>query len=300
MKRVWVLDVDGPVTDPERKRIVEPALIDELLLRLVNEEPVALNTGRDVGWVLNRVVAPLRYRAKVLGLDPNALCTNLIVVGEKGGVVATTEQADTSIIWRDPALTVPLELQGQVARLAENSFSDIMAVDVGKETMMSIEMRDGVTVADYTPRQQEFVEAVTALRDSLGLDANTVRIDATRIAVDLQDPRAGKGLGADRILTWLAHRGVVAGEFTCVGDSASDAEMADRFHAAGYRVRYVDVGATDVTSSDYVVERSADAFGVGTVRMFAADRARRPELSRRAAAIGMRLPSAPADGRAVA
>jgi hypothetical protein len=240
----WFLDVDGPVSDPERKRVTRPRVLDELVLRLEHGEPVILNTGRSLAWVLDHVVAPLRQRCLVAGLDPDALMRDrFAVVGEKGGALATYRADGALVLEHDRRLAVPLEVRAAVARLVESGHGAAMFVDAGKETMVSVEMADGLDVATYRPAQAAFTAELTALLDDLGMGGGQVRVDATRIAVDVQHPRAGKALGAERGLAWLRSRGVRATRAVCVGDSASDIEMADATHAAGLATEFVFVGA---------------------------------------------------------
>lgn len=42
----FLLDVDGVVTDPEKKQVVEPQIFDRIIENLTTGNPVALNTGR--------------------------------------------------------------------------------------------------------------------------------------------------------------------------------------------------------------------------------------------------------------
>lgn len=60
---LWLFDVDGPLSDPIAKRMTEHVLLEELVARLARREPVVLNTGRALPWVIENVLTPLRYVA---------------------------------------------------------------------------------------------------------------------------------------------------------------------------------------------------------------------------------------------
>ena len=281
----WFLDVDGPVTDPERKRVTRPQVLDELVTRLHAGEPVILNTGRSLAWVLDHVVAPLRQRCLVAGLDPDALMRDrFCVVGEKGGALAAYRGDGALVLEHDRRLAVPVELRAAIARLVDAGHGRTMFVDAGKETMVSVEMADGLDVAAYRPAQQIFAAELQDLVASLGLGDGRVRIDVTRIAVDVQHPRAGKALGAERGLAWLRARGVAIDRAVCIGDSPSDIEMADATHARGIDTEFVFVGGdpeAGLRRRPFRVRVTRGRMEAGTAELLARDRLarglRRPE-----------------------
>lgn len=274
----WFLDVDGPVADPERKQVTEPRVLDELVLRLASGEPVVLNTGRSLAWVVDRVIAPLRHRCLLAGHDPDALMRDrLVVVGEKGGALASYDATGALVLAHDRRLALPLGLRAAVSRLVEERYRDSMFVDAGKETMISAEMADGMTVERYRAAQAAFAADVRELLHERALDGG-VRVDETQIAVDIQHPRAGKHLGAERALRWLAERRVTIERCVCVGDSASDLEMADATRAAGFDTEFVFVGpeiSPAALARPYPVLVTSGRNESGTLEMLAGDRERR-------------------------
>src|SRR3989344_2543991 len=80
----WIFDVDGVITDPEKKEVTNPQLFDELIKRLKKGEPVALATGRALEWVIKKIVNPLESRIKENNSDISLL-DNFYVSGEFGG-----------------------------------------------------------------------------------------------------------------------------------------------------------------------------------------------------------------------
>lgn len=241
-RTAWFLDVDGPITDPVSKRVTDFAVLDELVVRLRHGEPVVFNTGRSLAWVVDRVVAPLRQRCLLAGEDPDALMVGrLLLVGEKGGALGWYSRRGSLLLTHSRALALPLSLRASLSRIVEERYGGAMFIDGGKETMISVEMADGADPSAWRPVQRAFAEETRTLLAQRSLDA-AVRVDETQIAVDLQSRRAGKDLGARRALRWMASRGISADRFVCVGDSASDLEMADAIAAAGHPVSFTFVG----------------------------------------------------------
>ncbi len=275
---LWLLDVDGPVVDPSTRAIKDPQLLDNLVAFLAGGGYVAFNTGRDAGFVRDRVMGPLRLRATEQGRDVDRLLDRVFVVAEMGGITmrfagAAIEQT------RDPLLTVNRDLTDRVKALVAAAYSDVMFVDDSKQTMLSIEKNHGVSLDVYDERRRQFALDVNTLVNVAGLEEQ-VRVGLTTIAVDLQAPGTGKALGADRVLSWLSELGITPASALCVGDSGSDLAMADRLHerlGSNVPVTYVNVGPASsldrVHEIRYTVvhamgEPTAElaAFGKGAVR----------------------------------
>src|SRR5476651_417162 len=79
----WIFDIDGVLTSPQEKKIVNQFLFDQFITWLQNQNPIALNTGRSLEWVYQQVLTPLKRHIAAKNLSPNIL-HNLIAVGEKG------------------------------------------------------------------------------------------------------------------------------------------------------------------------------------------------------------------------
>lgn len=231
----WLFDVDGVITNPERKRITEPRILDEIVKRLQNGEPVALVTGRSIDFMRDRVIDPLRDKIA----DPN-LFNNFLAMGEKGGVWITYEngQEQEHI---DSDISIPQDLQNEVRKLIRNQFSDLMFYDESKKTMISTEMKDGTNLGDYHARQQILDQKLEELVKHHGL-TEQLEVDPTTIATDIQNKHVGKDFAARRVLDWLKERGIKPQNFITMGDSKSDVPMAQEVHDQGFTVTFVFVG----------------------------------------------------------
>lgn len=235
----WLFDIDGVLTEPALKRVRHEEILAELVARLRRGEPVGGNTGRALAFVEERLLAPLETR-----VDDARLLQDLFVAGEKGGVTLTyaadgrrRKEIDPSVVIGPRAVLV----EG-VTDLVETRFGQTMFVDRTKQTMVTIEMADGCAIDVFRRQQTELLAELEVLLARLGMTGQ-FRVDATRIAVDIEHPLAGKALGARKFAGWLDDRGITPERVLTFGDSPSDFEMAAELHRLGYAVEFVYVGA---------------------------------------------------------
>lgn len=233
----WLFDVDGVLTDPESKRVLRDDLFEEILKRLARHEPVGLNTGRSARFVLDQVLHPLETRTR-----DRSLLSGLVGIGEKGGVWIDYTADGTSAAHLDSAVAMPQDLQEAVRALIEKPpYAETMFFDETKQTMISTELRLGRSVDEYAAPQRRLVEDLRALLAAHPLGPE-LRLDANRIATDVEYRRMGKGYGAERYMALLAKRGIQPGRFVCFGDSASDYDMLEALLRLGARAELVFVG----------------------------------------------------------
>lgn len=233
----WLFDVDGVLTDPERKIVADLALFDELICRLRAGEPVGLNTGRSLEVIGETVLDPLERR-----LSDRSLLAGLIGIGEKGGVWVEYTADGARVEYVDPGVAVPLDLQNAVRALVRQPrFADCMFYDETKRTMISVELRAGRTVAEFAPRQRELA---AELRELVARhpDGSDLRVDPSRIATDVEHTHMGKGRGAQQFVALLESRHIRPQRYVCFGDSASDYPMLEALLALGQRAELVFVG----------------------------------------------------------
>jgi len=235
----WLFDVDGVITHPEQKRITEPQILDEIIKRLQKGEPVALVTGRSLSWMIERVIDPLERK-----VSDKSLLQNFFGVGEKGGAWVTFVDGKRQE-FVDKDISVPLDLQDDVRKIVETEFGDLMFYDDSKKTMISVEMKDGVTVSQFGPHQQRLSERLRELLGRRHLTKN-LRIDPTRIATDIENKNVGKAFGALKVLEWLKTHHLRPQQFIAFGDSLSDLEIAREIHQQGWPVDFVFVGPEEI------------------------------------------------------
>lgn len=237
-------DIDGPISNPDAKSIIDPRIIPALLALLEAEIPVVFNTGRSSDFVQTNVFAPL------LAQNPKNL--HLVHgVCEKGAVWLSFE--DDGTVWHfiDESIAVPSELQAAVRSLVDETYGETMFFDDTKETMISVERRLDVDHDTYHDVQPKFLKdlervvneaghAVTRPGPNVRTGEAKLQMDPSIISVDLESVRVGKDLGAERAYELLAD--VRPLQWRTLGDSAVDYAMADWLHAQGLQVAHIDVG----------------------------------------------------------
>lgn len=262
----WLFDVDGVITNPKEKRVTQTEILEEIAKRLRIGEPVALVTGRSLEWVVERVADPLKAQIS----DKNFL-DNLFVSGEFGGSYIEYKGGNEEH-FTDHTIEVPPEVVEE-AKTISQEFENTMMWDQTKKTMVSIEMKDGIDVHDFSQPQVELVEKLTDLLRRKGLkDTYQVHIDliATNIMRNGQD----KAFAAKRVLTWLKQKGIKPQQFIAFGDSASDLEMAEEIHSRGLPVEFVFVGdSTKIQGQNrgFPIRTSNDHYEKGTLEYLTKD-----------------------------
>ncbi len=277
-----IFDIDGPVTDPQSRKIEQPEILDLTLDFLVEKGYVAYNTGRASSVAQRRVISPLLDRAQVRGMSGEIVSHRISIIAEKGGVTSFWD--DELGRWNhriSPAVMVPYGLRGEIIALLgdDHEFQKYIFHDADKETMVSVEMRhqttgpapEPVTVDVFARVAERFAARATQLANDR--DYDQLEVDRTTIAVDIQHRGVGKDLGTRLAFGWLHELGEHVTRVHCFGDSESDVAMAVEarsvmsgwYDDAGDRVVYVHVGAAPVTSGDFQVRNYPGMYGHGTV-----------------------------------
>ena len=127
-----------------------------------------------------------------------------------------------------------------------SKYADSMFIGDNKETMLSVEMRDGYDLATFQEQQNAFAQEAQAFVE----DMPDWHIDKTTIATDFENVHAGKALGADRFLEFLKARNIVAEHVYAYGDSDSDLAMADELERRGQSVDFTYVGSNSTVTSN--------------------------------------------------
>lgn len=207
----WIFDVDGVITDPEKKIVGDPDLFDEIIKRLQIHEPVALVTGRALEWVSERIVLQLEST-----IDDPKLLDNLFVSGEFGGSNLIYENG-VGKQFVNKSLSVPQEIIDQALKITQDDFSNYMQFDTDKKTMVSIEMKDGLSVEQFKPRQKELIPKLKQIL------ANHPRktefeIHEDLIATNIRDKRANKAYATQQLIDWLKGKKIKPKQYIAVGD----------------------------------------------------------------------------------
>lgn len=233
----WIFDVDGVLTDPEEKRITEPEIFSELIKRLEKGEPVGFNTGRSLDFVIAQVLDPLEAKLK----DKNLL-KNIFAIGEKGATWITFGVGGLKSINVDQNISVPKELQNRVREIVSKPpYSNTMFYDETKQTMISVELKLEKRVKDFKQAQNKLTQELQDVLCKYHLE-NNFKIDATRIATDIESIHSGKALGTKKFIELLEEKKIEPNMYICFGDSVSDYEMLEELNRLGKKSQFIFVG----------------------------------------------------------
>lgn len=258
----WIFDVDGVITNPQEKKITEPEILDEIIKRLTQGEPVALNTGRSLVWMIDRVINLLLEKVK----NRKSL-QNFFASGEKGGTWITLDENGKIIQHKDDSISVPVSLQKKVRNLVDSEFSRSMFYDETKETMISTEMKDGFPVEKYSVFQKILNKKLQELVDKDN-SGKPLRVDPTIIATDIENRHVGKDFAVERIIKWLNERNIDPQKFITFGDSLSDLPMPQALHEKGKNVEFVFVGNKEIKQLyPFPITRPKKLFEKGTLEL---------------------------------
>lgn len=229
------MDVDGVITNLKDKK-ANPQMLERLYQELKRDIPVALNTGRSLDAVIEKVIKPLTKNK-----NSKSFLKKLFVVGEKGGTWMTFDENGTPQQHVDKSISIPSNLQKDIKDIITANYSKSMFYDTPKKTMISTEMKDGYNIGKYEKDQRLLLVQVKKIIKRYGLEKVLI-IELNPIALDIQHKYVGKHLGVKRILTWFRERKINVLNFTTIGDMPSDIKMAEEFHKNNFPVTHVHVG----------------------------------------------------------
>jgi len=257
-----IFDVDGVITNPQEKRVTEPEILDEIIKRLERKEPVALNTGRSLVWMIDRVINSLLEKVK-----NTKTLQSFFASGEMGSTWITFNERGVIQYHRDNSISVPESLQTKVKKLIEVKYSDSMFYDEGKETMITTEMKDGYSVEKYKKFQklqdQELRDLVR--KENLWQD---IIVDSTTIATNVENKFVGKHFAVRRIINWIKGKGIKPQRYIAFGDSSkSDIPMAEELYSQNLPTEFIYVGKEDIDTSKYPfpITITQNKYGEGTL-----------------------------------
>ncbi|MBF8249927.1 MAG: hypothetical protein HW400_528 [Candidatus Levybacteria bacterium] len=262
VKSAWIFDVDGVITNPREKKVTEPEILDEIIKRLEKSELVALNTGRSISWVKDRVLNQLIEKIK-----DKKILNNLLVVGEKGGTWIDFDENGNLTENKDNDISVPDNLKNEIRNLISNKYSESMFYDESKLTMISTEMKDGYSLEDYREKQKVIYTEFKKMLNNESL-SDKFKIDPTTIATDIENIFVGKHFAIKRILKWVKSKGVEPQKYIALGDSfGSDIPMAEELNLQGLPVEFIYVGKEniDVSKHPFPIKITQNKFEKGTL-----------------------------------
>lgn len=234
MQNAWILDVDGTITNPEEKRVTNPEMFTEIIKRLEKGEAVALVTGRALDWLVKIVVDPL-----LSFTQDKKIFNNFYVSAEFGGSYMIFENGERKR-QINHSNSVP---QSVIKKTKEalKSYKTSHFWDADKETMVSLEMKNGMKVEDFKHYQKQLADRLRKTLDDEGA-SNQFEVHTDRIATNIKDKRATKAFSACEVRKWLLNKNLKPQKFFAFGDGTSDLDIADELYMLGENVEFVFVG----------------------------------------------------------
>ncbi len=244
VETTYIFDVEGVLTVPYAKK-VDLELINKIENLLSNGNPVILNTGRSIPWVVDKILSKF---ASETALD------NLLCICEKG--TASIESIDDNLtisIQKEKSFLIPEKLKKRVKELIVKKYSSTMFFDETKLTMITAEMNPNLPdipneefIRIFNIAQKYLISDLEQILTNEKLD-KFFKITPTTIATDIEHVDAGKDLGVQRALEWLKKCGISTNNFVTFGDSLSDFAMPLWLFMHKFIVEHVHVGKeTDI------------------------------------------------------
>ena len=258
----WIFDIDGVITDPTEKQVKEPEILNSIYEKLKKNEPVAFNTGRSISWLNDRVINPLLEI-----VEDKELLDKFVIVAEKGGVWMTFDKKGSATVHKDELSAIPQSLRSEIQNTVEQNFIESMFFDSSKEIISTIEMNNGYELNRFKKDQKILVEELKSLIKTLSLQ-DSLNIDATTIATDVESKHLGKGFSVERILELFAKKSINPNQFIAFGDSPSDIEMAEKLHEKNLTFTFIfvdDRGRLEGLKKPYPIIYTSEKFDKGTM-----------------------------------
>lgn len=201
MPHVYLFDVDGPISDPQERKVTEPKIIDELVSMSERSDIIALNTGRSIEWLLKGPKSEHgTYLPGQKGLiellderiQDKSLLKKFYAIGEKGG--SSLRYQSGAWIEETEDIAVPKEFRVAIGKIINEEFSEWMFNDDTKRTMVTSEMKripDGTAkeekdriLTEYHHQQQRLIDRIRPLIAEIN-HSDVLKIDPTVIATDI-------------------------------------------------------------------------------------------------------------------
>lgn len=237
---MFIFDIDGVITEPVTGKVSEK-VIEVIVEMLEKGEPVAFNTGRGLQWVLRDILPTVECR-----ISSRSILNKLCIVYEKGAFLIgfnDNGQLEEPLI-APGIISIPDNLRTDIQELVASKYAATMFPGEEKRAICSPQMLPETNFTSYKVAQKQLVTDLQHILQYHGLEVG-FRVDPTRIATDVEDVHLGKALGSLRVLEWLGQRHIYPNSFITLGDSKSDADMAEALHGQGFSIEFVFVGGVE-------------------------------------------------------
>jgi hydroxymethylpyrimidine pyrophosphatase-like HAD family hydrolase len=253
-----VFDIDGVINDTHTTEVLD-SILKQVNLLCQKGFKVYFNTGRSQKYCKEKLFPKLKNYPQILAQKTFAMCEKGVVkVDLENGKIVEKIQDQYSVVEYEKSLLNDLNLS------AKSYFRD-----KSKVSMITFEKLNTASFELFESEIGLLQNQIQSRISELGLE-NTLAIDKTKIALDIQHVLAGKDLGAKQII--LEVESYISPEIReqtrvyTFGVSPSDYAMAKHFAEQNFDTTHIDVGAKQLldTNAKYNTVLLENTFENGT------------------------------------
>lgn len=238
VNEAYIFDCDGTITNPDKRKIVNPEMTKNLVNKLSNNVPIGIVSGRALPWLMEKVINELIKYIRTNNLDEKIL-DNLFASGEFGGGRITFENGQP-IQSINPEIRVDSKFIKEASK-ATQQFSDFVFIDKEKQTQLTAEMNQGLTIDNFQKKRSEISDVYRKLVGKYRL-TDKLEVHEDRIAINIKNKDANKKYAARQFVDWLKQKRISIKKFIAFGDSPSDLEIGDELKNQGFSFDFIYVG----------------------------------------------------------
>ncbi len=255
---IWVFDIDGVITDPVTKKVLNPQIIATIEKRLSQKIPVCFNTGRSAQWIKETIIPHF---------NPKTSLELLYCSCEMGEVSLEYDSRNSPHETIYHHNLIPAELKATIREIVLSSYDETMFVDETKKSILTIEMKDGLSQDVYEEHQSRLSGEIRIILKNYHPGIH-IRPSSSSIAIDIKPISSNKATGATKIMEWLRTKKIDLTNLTITafGDSTSDLQMAEYFVSQSIPTKFIYVGTDNLDPTlPYPVIKTKARYTAGTL-----------------------------------
>src|SRR5579862_6550058 len=190
----YLFDVDGVLTNPQKRKINKPELIAFLVAKLQQGVPLAFISGRGMLWLRSNMVKVFEnYLSDHPGFEERIL-DNVFVAGEFGGVMCIHEREirKESI---NHEFTIPEEVNRGL-HLVSFEFSEYINIETEKQTIFTVAAKNNAKKKAFQTHKTDIIEAF----GQVVAQYKDIEVQSDSIAVTIRNKKANKKYAAAKFL----------------------------------------------------------------------------------------------------
>ncbi len=252
----WLFDVDGVITNLQTRKVEHPQIIQKIVEKLQNNEPVGIITGRSLPSLSNKVLSKIENQTKPQDLS------NLFASPEFGAITIDYSKGKR-VENIDKTLLIPSSLINECRSIADN-YKDVFYVDEEKITHFTLAVHKGIDENVFKTKQIELVKKLGKLVTKLGL-GNEIEVHHDSIAINVKNKKLNKHLATQKLLSWLMGKNSNPELFFVFGDSKSDLEMGEELFNQSKKFTFVYVGEGKIKETGFKITRTSKLYDEGAL-----------------------------------